>query len=745
MKIRNIYLFIIILLFPLLVIGKNLEINGLNKLSFDDLQALTNIDLNSDSLSNSDINMIIQEIYNQNLIFDLNLTEFESKFVLNLKESNLIQNIFFNNNSWIEDKILLESIKSKKSSYISKSDISKDIETINTIYKSKGFYNVSAVAKIETFSQDRVNLIYEIYEGKRYKLNSIKFVGNKSFSGRFLSSNINSQQLNFYNIFKSGSNFNPDIFKFDQNKIINLYKDRGFFDVKVSYEINRGFFGNHYLTFYISEGNRYKINNINYTSNTHKDIFPDNFDNNFLKNLKKNDYYYDKKLLNEYVESINILLSSKNIYNFYYDFNITFEKSSLNVEFAEVDQSPKIINKINIYGNSITKEKTVRSKFMIEPGDYINDYLLRNSMNNLKKFSYIKEIKYEIDDINNDSSDINFIIDEQKQTGNLLFAGTFNSDTELGFTLGLEDKNFAGSGNIVDANFNINSEDIKFDLNYTQFPLNNPFLSNTYTIFNQEIDYTNSFGYKALKQGVGYFINFSDNLETRYGVGVTYEYAKGHSAKDNSITAINDNIGEFENILFKFNAIKDSTNDLFNPTKGHYNSLSFSITPSDISDDPFFKLILTNKNYFNLKDTKNYIFFNNNFGYAESFDSKLKTINSFSLGGNNFKGFDFRGIGPMSNNIYLGGNQFFTSTLGYGSSFIFDEKDNINIKTFISSGSIWNSDYTSDNEFELRSSVGISLDFITAIGPISFSYATPLSINDSDKERQFAFTIGTSF
>ena len=83
--------------------------------------------------------------------------------------------------------------------------------------------------------------------------------------------------------------------------------------------------------------------------------------------------------------------------------------------------------------------------------------------------------------------------------------------------------------------------------------------------------------------------------------------------------------------------------------------------------------------------------------------------------------------------------------MGYGSSFIFDEKDNINIKTFISSGSIWNSDYTSNNEFELRSSVGISLDFITAIGPISFSYATPLSKNDTDKERQFAFTIGTSF
>ena len=156
-------------------------------------------------------------------------------------------------------------------------------------------------------------------------------------------------------------------------------------------------------------------------------------------------------------------------------------------------------------------------------------------------------------------------------------------------------------------------------------------------------------------------------------------------------------------------------------------------------------MIYTNKNYLKFKDSENYVFINNNFGYAESFNSKLKTINSFSLGGNNFKGFDFRGVGPISNGIYLGGNQFFTTTIGYGSSFLFDEKDNIYIKTFLSAGSIWNSDYTNDNDLELRSSAGISLDFITAIGPISFSYATPISKNDNDKERNFAFTIGTSF
>ena len=112
----------------------------------------------------------------------------------------------------------------------------------------------------------------------------------------------------------------------------------------------------------------------------------------------------------------------------------------------------------------------------------------------------------------------------------------------------------------------------------------------------------------------------------------------------------------------------------------------------------------------------------------------------------NFKGFDYKGIGPYEGNIYLGGNEYFTSTIGYGSSFIFDDKDNINIKFFLTTGSIWNSDYiSSSSDIDLRTSLGTSFDFITPLGPISFSYATPLEKNNSDKSRLFNFSIGTSF
>ena len=115
------------------------------------------------------------------------------------------------------------------------------------------------------------------------------------------------------------------------------------------------------------------------------------------------------------------------------------------------------------------------------------------------------------------------------------------------------------------------------------------------------------------------------------------------------------------------------------------------------------------------------------------------------MGGLNFKGFDYRGIGPKENNVYLGGNKFYTSTIGYGGSFIFDSKDNINFRTFYAMGSLWDNDYSSNDNIFHRSSIGISLDILTPAFPISFTYAIPIEKKSSDITREFNFTIGTSF
>ena len=742
--IRNFFILLPLLFFFQILNSKPLIISGYNKLNLNDLQMLTNIDLKKNNYEIYEIENIINDLYGSDLIYEINFENNNDNFLISIQENRLIDNIFFVNNIWLEDDTLSSIIVSKRNNFLSKSTISNDISLINKIYKSRGFNNVTTVVKIEKYSEDRINLIYDIYEGEQSKINLINFIGNLSFSDNYLSSQINSQSLKFYNFFKSGSNLNSDIFNFDSNKIINFYKDNGFLDVKVSYSLDTNSFGIYSLNFYIEEGNRYKVDKITYGSDIQSTPFFKSFNEKFLKKLNKNKQYYDNDLFNNYLIEINQSLLSNNIHSYYVDFEIEKKDYFLNINFYEKLQTSKIINRIDIYGNSITKEKTIRSKILIEPGDYYNEYLINNSISNLNKFSYITESNFEIEDIE-DKTNLSLNIEEQKKTGNLLLAGTFDSDTNLGIMFSIDDKNFAGSGNIVDANFSLNSENLKYDLNYTQFPLSNPFLSNKYSVFNIDNDYTSSFGYKSLKQGIGYSLNFSNNSQISYGIGASYEFLNGHSAINSNQVSITDNIGNFENLILKFNINKDSTNDIFNPTNGHYNNLNLSISPNVISDDSYFKFIYSNKNYFNLKNSKNFIFINNNLGYAESLNSKLKTINSFSLGGSNFKGFDYRGIGQTVGGVYLGGNRFFTSTLGYGSSFLFDDKDNINIKLFLTSGSIGYSDYSVNKEFNLRSSAGLSLDFITAVGPISFSYATPISKETDDKQRLFSFSIGSSF
>lgn len=177
------------------------------------------------------------------------------------------------------------------------------------------------------------------------------------------------------------------------------------------------------------------------------------------------------------------------------------------------------------------------------------------------------------------------------------------------------------------------------------------------------------------------------------------------------------------------------------------NSLSLSVSPSIISDDDYFKVIATN-NYFYpiLRNTGN-LFLLSKIGFASGLDKKLKTKDSFSLGGRDFKGFRHSGIGPRDNNLsYLGGSNLYVITAGYSSPVIFDNSDSLVLKYFATIGSLSNSGYKSTFDSDKpRASVGMSLDVVTPVGPLSMSLANVLSKETYDKEESFNVSIGTSF
>ena len=738
------YFIILLSLLSYDLLANNLVIKGLSKLTIEDLQTQTSIDLSKNSYTEDEINLLIKDLYISDLIFDIKYINEKNKFNLVIEENKLVENIFVNGNTRIDNDLIIKNIITKKNKFINKNSIKEDIKLIKNIYLMKGFNNVNITASTEKFSEDRINLIYEINENKQSQIDQIKFIGNNTFSHRYLLSLINSKARNFYNIFSSGSNLNIDNFDFDVNKIKTFYKQKGFFDVDVNFTINENLSNKYSLIFYINEGDRLKLDDFEIENSDTKlsNLISNDF-KNLKRNFSKNNFYYDQSLVDDFLIKSNKILIDNNYFNTSFVANLEINKEYNKLIITQNLIKPSIVNKITITGNEITKDNTIRSKLSFEPGDYFNSNSISVSKNNLLKFKYINKVDIKTE-IHNDTSDVIVIIDENKKTGQFLAGGTFSGDIGAGVTLAINDNNIFGTGNSIDTKISANQENVLFNTSFIQYPTSTNKIKNKYSIFNVETDLSNSFGFKKDEYGFSYFINFNYDEMLDINSGISYKKSDRHSPKK-SINSINDNIGDYDIYSLNFSLLQNNTNDFLYPTDGLSNSVNFEYSPKDISDDSFYKIILKSDIYRKFNNSNRFLFFSNDLGFAESLEGKLSTVNAFSLGGLNFKGFDYRGIGPKQDNIYLGGNKFFTSTIGYGGSFLFDDSDNINTKIFYSMGSIWDSDYSNDNEFDIRSSFGVSFDILTLVGPISLSYAVPIEKKTNDITNEFNFSIGTSF
>lgn len=736
--------FFIFLSFP--SFSNTLSIEGNKKLSIQDIQQLSDVDIYSNDLDDNKLNKLVNDLYKSDLIDDLILKKYNDYYILKIIENKIINQIYINGNIYINDENILSILSTKNSTLFNKDNILDDIKLIKNLYLSRGFNQISVTTVTEKYSEDRLNLIFKISEEEKSYISRINIEGNTFFSENFLFSKLKSQKSNLFNIFNKSSNLSQELFNFDSNTIKNLYLDKGFFDVNVSYSLIKNDSNAYILNFYIKENERYKIDKIVYDEiliSNYSNLLL-SFNNAFENNVKKNNSFFDKKLILDHIVNLNKNLFENNISNIRISYTFSFNENSLDLLFNQFVADTQIINKINIYGNRITKDNVVRSKIDIQPGDLFIKEQVEEQINSLKKYKYINNAKYSFS--KNDNSDLNIEIDENLKTGNFFFAATGSSDLGLGLGAGINDNNIFGSGNQINLDFTLNSENIIFDFNFIQYPYYSPTLRNNYSISNTESDYTSSFGFKTSEQKISAGISFDYSKNISMNGNISYKIIDGNSPKFSNDPTIIDNIGLYNYLTFKYLINYDSTNNLMYPSDGFYASLSLEHSPNGLSDNAYIKSSILNKNFYKISEGGSFLFNTNNFGIIESLDSNnIKTFNSFALGGSSFSGFDYRGLGPKnSNNIYLGGNKFFTSKIGIGTNFFTKQQDNLYLKLFLTTGSIWDSDYSVSN-FKQRTSLGSSLDFLTPIGPVSISYGIPIQKSTNDILRRFDFRIGGSF
>ena len=721
---------------------KNIEISGNVRISDETIILFSEIKKNQD-LKNENLNLIIKKLYTTNFFSDINIAFDDGILKISVKENPVVQTLQFKG---IKNKRILEvlndTIQLKEKSSFLKSIAKSDEKIITNILRSNGYYFAEVNSKIISNPNNTVDLIYDVILGEKALITKIKFIGDKKIKDKKLRSIIISEEAKFWKFISRRKYLDINRIEFDEKLLTNYYKNSGYFNISVESSSAQIIDESNFeLVFNINAGEKYYFNNLKL--NIPENYSIDNFKNiiNLFDKLKGKIYSLNKieKILNE-IDKI-VLTKEFEFINAKYDEVIT-KKNKINFTIKLEETEKTYIERINIYGNYITDENVIRNSLIVDEGDAYNQILINKSINDIRSKNIFKSVKSVIEENLSKKTKIINIEVEEKATGEIYAgAGTGTSGTSLNF--GIKENNFLGQGKRIDTNFLISDTSIqgKFSLTNPNFRNSNKSLSTS--IESTKTDLMSKFGYETNKTGfsVGTSFEQSENLYFSPSFS-TYFETLATSSKASAAKKKQD--GSYLDLKFSYGLTLNKLNQNFQPSEGSRNHFSQDLPI--FSDDWSFANTYTFSKYLRLG--KDSIF---------SINFLAKTVNSLTgedvrvskrifIPSRRLRGFEYGKIGPIDSGDHIGGN--YASSLSFNSTLpqLFPTLQEIDFSLFFDAANVWGVDYNSSlDSSKIRSSTGLSIDWFTPIGPLSFSFAKPITKASSDSTETFRFDIGTSF
>ena len=391
-------------------------------------------------------------------------------------------------------------------------------------------------------------------------------------------------------------------------------------------------------------------------------------------------------------------------------------------------------------GNFITDEKVIRNSLIIDEGDPFNDILFVKSIENIKSKGIFKSVNYESksDQVSNKIIDITV---EEKATGEI-FAGAGTGTSGSNITAGIKENNYLGLGIKLDTNVTITDDTIK-----GKFSVLNPNYNNTDKSIKTEIeslsdDFITSSGYKTSRTGITVGTEFeqANDLYVNLEISNFYEDLETSSNANNIVKKQEGTY--FENLL-SYTLTYNVLDQNFQPTDGFVNSFS-QILPI-ISDDKTVENKFSSSAYHSLADNfiiSAQLYLNS----VNSIDDNVRISKRAYVPTRRLRGFENGKIGPKDGTQYIGGNYAAALNLTSTVPNIVFENEDIDLNIFLDMANVWEVDYNNSlDSNKIRSATGVAINWFSPIGPLSFSYAIPLSEAKTDTTENFRFQIGTSF
>ena len=738
-------IFLIYFIFTSVSFGKTLnkiEIIGNDRIADETILMFSSIS-EGQKIENLDLNKIIKDLYDTNYFRLINTKLDDDVLTINVEENPIIGNINYDGikAQKIID-VIKENIKLKRRSSYTKFLLKEDKEIILDTLKRQGYY----FSKVNTFIEDKGNNIidvrYNIEIGEKAKIKKITFTGDKIYKNSQLKRIIVSEEYKPWKFISGKKYLNEDLIKLDNRLLKNFYLNNGFYSASVNSSFAKLLSKNEFeLVFNIKPGEIFYFNDLDLKLPI--DFKKENFNKIYKLFSKLKGKPYSINVIENIIEELDDVSIREQFQSTKASVVENIDGNKINLDFIIEETEKLVVEKINIFGNFVTNENVIRNQFELDEGDPFNEILLNKTSNNLKSLNFFKNVNTSVNEGSTKNSKIIDIEVKEKPTGEITAgAGFGTSGGSIGF--GVTENNYLGKGIRLDANITLREDSVK-----GLFSVNNPNFKNSdkslyTTIQSSELNKLSDFGYKSNKTGFKFGTKFEYLKNLELGLGINSFYEKIETDSTASARQKKQEGDYFDNHL-SVNFDYDKRNQKFKTSEGIKSFIGFE-TPL-ISETNTFSNTFIFDNYnklFSSNIIKSSFYFKSSNSLT---GDDIKLSERINLPSNRLRGFEYGRVGPKDGNDFIGGN--FVSSLNFSSTIpqILENVETTDVLVFMDIGNVWGVDYDSslDNNDDIRSSIGIGLDWFSVVGPMNFTLSQPISKNSSDVTETFRFNLGTTF
>lgn len=674
--------------------------------------------------------------------------------VVRVVEFPTVNRIAFEGNERLDDETLAQIIQSQSRRVFSPATAEADAARITEAYSQQGRIAARVQPKVIRRSDNRVDLVYEVFEGGVSEIERIGFAGNRVFSDRRLRRVLETKQAGIFRALIQSDTFIEDRIEFDRQVLRDFYQSRGYVDFRttgVNAELSEERDG-YFITFNVEEGQQFNFGEVTATSYL-AEVDPDVFQRAIRLRSGRT---YSPTAVETEIARLERLAIREGLNFVRVEPRVTRNDRdlTLDVEFLLTRGERVFVERIDIEGNTTTLDRVVRRQFRVVEGDPFNPREIRESAERVRALGFFGDANVEAREGSTPQQVVIDVDVEERPTGSLSFGGSYSTSGGFGAAITFSERNFLGRGQQLSLGVTTGVDSSNYSFSFTEPAFLGRDVAFNFSLNYLETDNSNAEYDTAIGNfSTGFTFPVSENgrLNLRYG------------ARYSEITNLNSSVGE----IITAEAARGDVWDSYIGYRYSYDTRRTGLNPNagvllefgqDFAglggDSTYVESTLRAVAQTKILNDEVTLRATLQAGALSYSEGSSRVTDRFTLGSNLMRGFEGGGIGPREVgpgdvNDPLGGDYFAVARFEAEFPLPLPEEYGVSAGVFYDVGSLWGLEETNANvlydDFTARHVIGVSLFWTTPLGPLRFNFSEALSKEKFDEEQTFDLTISTQF